>query len=71
MVQENTAADILIEDHLWPTLDKVTVDQEREFHKLNRRGSFFVAQIISKSCILKILNTFLQFLLASLDQKME
>ena len=33
IAKENTTADILIEDQLWPPLDTVTVDQERELHK--------------------------------------
>ena len=33
--RENTTADILIEDQLWPPLDMVTVDQERKLLKPN------------------------------------
>ena len=31
---KNTTADILIEDQLWPPLDKATVDQEQELQNL-------------------------------------
>ena len=33
IVQENTTADILIDDHYGLQLDRVTVDQEGELHK--------------------------------------
>ena len=36
ITQENTTADILVEDQLWPPLDMVTVDQEQEHHNSNR-----------------------------------
>ena len=35
IAQYNTKADILIENRLWPPLDMVTVDQERELHVLD------------------------------------
>ena len=35
MAQENTTADILIEDQLRPPLDMVTVDQERKMLQPN------------------------------------
>ena len=35
IAQENTTADILVEDQLQPPLDMVTVDLEQELRKLN------------------------------------
>ena len=31
--QENATADILVADQLWPPLDVLAVDKEREVHK--------------------------------------
>ena len=45
IAQENTTADILIEDQLQPPFDMVIADQEHELHKPNsctKRESFIV-----------------------------
>ena len=55
IAQENIAANVL-EDLLQPSLDMITVDQERELHKLNSKREAFVVLWISrqpKRCGLK------------------
>ena len=59
---ENTTADILAEDQLWPHM--VTVDQERELHKpnsLTKCEAFIVGRIVNISCVLAKLNMFTSF----------
>ena len=58
---ENITADISTEEQLWPPLDMVTVDHERELHKPNSRTkckSFVVIQIVNGSCDVTIPTTF-------------
>ena len=60
IAQENIMADSLIEDQVWPLLDMVTVDKEREFHKpnsLTKHESFFMVWTVNRSCVLAILAT--------------
>ena len=61
IAQENTTADISVEDQPWPPLDMVTVDLERELHKPNcwTRCKLFV--VVNISCVLTTWNNFLQF----------
>ena len=61
IAQENTPADILVEDPLRRPLDMETVDQERELHKPNsstKREAFVVIQIVKQRCGWTILTTF-------------
>ena len=63
----------MIYDQLWPPLEKVTVDQERELHKPNSFNYVIVNRCdtnLQQKLRLTILTAFSSFV-ASLDREME
>ena len=51
IAQENITVDILVEYQLWPSLVKVTVDQEQELHKPNSWTKLTVNRSWTWQCI--------------------